>query len=195
MPPFEVAVATMVLVVDEPVQPNGNVHVYEVAPLTGATESVSVLPAPQAIGAPRIVTGVAGALPGPTASVCAVELPQTLLATTDRVPAFVPIDDIMESEVEVPVQPLGRVQVYDVAPLTGATEKVSGLPAVHPDVLLNTTPGIGGTVLAPRTDTDALELPQALLALTVTLPPADPAVVIRVSVVDVPVQPFGSVHV
>ena len=37
MPPFEPAVATMLLVVDEPVQPNGNVHVYEVAPLIGVT--------------------------------------------------------------------------------------------------------------------------------------------------------------
>ena len=37
VPPLEPAVATMLLVVDEPVQPNGNVHVYEVAPLIGVT--------------------------------------------------------------------------------------------------------------------------------------------------------------
>ena len=35
VPPVVVAVAVMLGVVDVPVQPPGNVHVYDVAPLTG----------------------------------------------------------------------------------------------------------------------------------------------------------------
>lgn len=37
-PLVEPAVALMELVTDVPVQPDGNVHVYDVAPLTGVTE-------------------------------------------------------------------------------------------------------------------------------------------------------------
>ena len=53
--------------------------------------------------------------------VCGVELPQALLAVTEIVPPVEPALVTIASVVDVPVQPLGKVQVYDVAPLTGLT--------------------------------------------------------------------------
>ncbi len=67
--------------------------------------------------------------------------------------------------------------------------------------LLQTTVG---PVTAPGLDSDdptvtasvlAAELPQALLAVTDTVPPLVPTVVMMVAVVDVPVQLPGSVQV
>ena len=40
-----------------------------------------------------------------------------------------------------------------------------------------------------------VELPQALFAVTEIVPPVEPAATTITSVVDVPVQPFGKVHV
>ena len=45
------------------------------------------------------------------ASVCAVLLPQELFAVTEIVPDKLPTVALIEVVVEVPVQPLGKVQV------------------------------------------------------------------------------------
>ena len=195
IPPVEPVVAMIVLVVDVPVQPFGSVQIYEVAPLTGATVKVSRLPTVHTTARPVILPGVAGAVPTVTTSVCIAELPHPLLAFTVTLPPLAPIVVIMELVVDVPVQPFGSVQVYEVAPLTGAMEKVSALPGVQPEDLLVMAPGVAGTVLTTIVNICAAELPQLLLAFTVTLPPLVPAVVWMTFVVDVPVQPFGSVHV
>ena len=76
----------------------------------------------QTLAEPRIAAGVAGAEPEVTTSVCAEELPQKPLAVTDIVPPLAPAVAPMLSTVELPVQVPGNVHVYDVAPLTGATE-------------------------------------------------------------------------
>ena len=59
VPPPEPAVPNMVLVVDEPVQPTGRDHVYEVAPLTDVIENVSKPPVHIGVR-PEIVPGVEG---------------------------------------------------------------------------------------------------------------------------------------
>ena len=68
--------------------------------------------------------GVAGADETLTASVCAAVLPQPLLAVTETLPLVEEGVVVIEFVVEVPVQPLGKVQVYEVAPFTAATEYV-----------------------------------------------------------------------
>ena len=55
-PLVELATATMLVVVDVPVQPEGNVHVYEVAPLTEEIENVLEVPE-QIVAFPEIVPG------------------------------------------------------------------------------------------------------------------------------------------
>jgi hypothetical protein len=44
-----------------------------------------------------------------------VDDPQVLLATIERLPFTVPAIAVMELVVEVPDQPLGKVQVYEMA--------------------------------------------------------------------------------
>ena len=100
----------MLLVVDVPDHPLGNVQTYEVAPLTAATENVSKLPLHIAAG-PLIVPGVAGAVETVTASVCGDELPQLLFAVTVIAPPVVPAVAVMLAEVEVPDHPPGNVHV------------------------------------------------------------------------------------
>ena len=73
------------------------------------------------LAVPLIVPGVAGAGATVTASICAVELPQLLFATTEIVPLNVPEVAVMLLDVDVPDHPLGNVHVYEVAPLTAVT--------------------------------------------------------------------------
>ena len=49
-------------------------------------------------------------------------LPQALFATMEILPPIAPKVAVIELVVEVPLQPLGNVQVYEVAPLTVVTE-------------------------------------------------------------------------
>ena len=56
-------------------------------------------------------------------------------------------------------------------------------------------PGVGSAAEAVTASVLGAELPQELLAVTDTVPPLAPIVAIIVLVVDVPVQPFGRVHV
>ena len=72
--------------------------------------------------------GWAGTVAGTTESVLAVPGPQMLLAFTVMVPAEGPVTTLMETVDEVPVQPEGKVQVYEVAPGTTAMLYVCGVP-------------------------------------------------------------------
>ena len=115
------SVACMLLVVEVPLHPVGKVHVYEVAPLTAVTEKVLVLLA-QTLSGPIIAAGVIGGTVSVMLVVCAVEFPQVLPAVTEMVPPPVPSVAIIELVVEVPLHPDGKIQVYEVAPVTNATE-------------------------------------------------------------------------
>ncbi len=51
-------------------------------------------------------------------NVCAEELPHVPLADTLTIPPLAPAVALILVVVELPVQPLGSIHVYDVAPLT-----------------------------------------------------------------------------
>jgi len=193
VPPLEPATVFMVLVVDVPVQPPGSDHVYEVAPPTAATENVSSPPL-QMLALPVIAPGVAGAVLIVTTSVAGLEFPQVLLAVTETVPPPEPGTVLIVLVVDVPVQPPGSDHVYEVAPPTAVTEKVSN-PPLHMLALPVIAPGVAGTELTVMASVAGLEFPQVLLAVTETVPPPEPATVFMVLVVEVPVQPTGSDHV
>ena len=57
------------------------------------------------------------------------------------------------------------------------------------------TPGVTGNELTVTASVCVVEEPQALLALTVIFPLVELAVVEILVIVEVPVQPAGSVHV
>ena len=71
---------------------------------------------------PVIAADCAGIELDVTARVCAVLLPQALSAVTIMFPLPVPVVALMLLVVDVPVHPEGIVHVYDIAPLTVATE-------------------------------------------------------------------------
>lgn len=120
-PPPVPATALIVVVADVPVQPLGRVHVYDVAPVTDVTENVAVAPL-QRLSGPVIDAGAAVVAVIVTVLVCATELPQPLLAVTETTPAPTPATAFILAVVEVPLQPDGRVHVYDVAPFTAVIE-------------------------------------------------------------------------
>ena len=110
VPLVAVGIAETDAVVDVPVQPEGSVHVYDVAPVTAPTEYVCEDPA-QTVVAPLMLPGADGAAPMLTPSVDAVEVPHVVFATTETVPP-VPLGvRVMLLVVLVPVQPVGSVQV------------------------------------------------------------------------------------
>lgn len=65
----------------------------------------------QTVVAPDIDPGCAGTAVTDTLSVLAVLVPQELPAVTETVPLVALAVDVMEVEVEVPVQPDGNVHV------------------------------------------------------------------------------------
>ena len=107
-PPAVPEVAVMLLVVEVPVQPEGSVQVYEVAPFTAVTEYVCVV-AGQTAALPAMVPGCAGIARVVMANVLAVLLPQVLEAITEILPEVVPVVTVIELVVDVPVQPEGSV--------------------------------------------------------------------------------------
>lgn len=101
---------------------------------------------------------------------------------------------LIELVVDVPAQPPGNVQVYEVAPGTAVILYILNEPSqitVLPEIL----PGVAGTELTVTANVCAGEVPQELLAVTVIFPLVAPAVVLIEFVVDVPLQPPGKVHV
>lgn len=107
-PPAPPAVTVMLFVVEAPVQPVGNVHVYPVAPPTAAMLYVCVVPVHTAV-APLMFPGAPGAAPEVTASEDGAVVPQLPDAVTEIVPPAVVGVTVMEEAVEVPVQPVGNV--------------------------------------------------------------------------------------
>ena len=192
-PLVALAVALILFVVDVPVQPPGNVQVYEVAPATAVIEYVFVVPE-QMVAVPEIVPGVAGIVFTTTAKVCAVEFPHVLFAVTVIFPLVALAVALMLFVVDVPVQPPGNVHVYDVAPATAAIEYVFVVPeqiVAVPEIV----PGVAGIVFTTTAKVCPEEFPQALFAVTVIFPLVALAVALIEFVVDVPVQPPGNVQV
>ena len=109
-PLVALAVALIEFVVDVPVQPPGNVQVYDVAPATAVIEYVFVVPE-QIVTVPEIVPGVVGIVFTTTANVCALEFPQALFAVTVMFPEVALAVALIEFVVDVPVQPPGIVHV------------------------------------------------------------------------------------
>jgi len=144
---------------------------------------------------PEIAPGCAGNIAEVTVIVCAVLLPQVLLAFTEIMPPVDPAVAIIELVVDVPVHPAGKVHVYDVIPETVGTEYVWVVPAQA--VVLPVIPeGCAGAVdvMVSAAVVSAL-LPQLLFALTERVPPVGPVVVVIVLPVDVPVHPDGKAQV
>ena len=79
------------------------------APLTAATLYVFELPE-QAVVLPVMAPGCVGS-PTVTATTCAADDPQEVLAVTEMFPPVDVAVALMEAVVEVPVQPEGNVQV------------------------------------------------------------------------------------
>jgi hypothetical protein len=157
------SVALMLLVVEVPLHPVGRVQAYDVAPVTGAIENVLVLLG-QTLSGPEIMPGVAGEDAAVTFSVCAKLFPQVLFAVTEMVPPPVPCVAVMLLVVDVPLQPFGKLQLYEVAPVTAVTEYVfvaSGQTLAGPEMLA----GMAGAVLTV-TLTEAVAV-QLLLLVTV----------------------------
>lgn len=67
---------------------------------------------------PLMLPGVAGMVFTVTDNDCTADEPQLLFADTVTFPLVVLAVAVMELVMEVPAQPLGNVQVYDVAPDT-----------------------------------------------------------------------------
>ena len=117
-PPIVSDVTFIELVVDVPDHPEGIVHRYDVAPLTGETEYVYPV-TEHTFTLPVIAPGVDGVELTVTVRFWEGEEPQELFAVTNIDPPEFPTITEIVSAVEVPVHPLGNVHVYDVAPETG----------------------------------------------------------------------------
>jgi len=72
-------------------------------------------------------------------------VPQLLVAVTLIVPPVVPTEAVMEAVVELPDQPEGNVQTYELAPATEAAVYVSLVPE-HTVVEPEMDAGAVGTV-------------------------------------------------
>ena len=129
-----------------------------------------------------------------TANVWAGELPQLLLAVTLTVPPIVPDVDMILLVVELPVHPTGSDHVYEVAPLTVAIENVSGTLLQTAAVPLMAA-GVAGVLPMLTARVWAAELPQALLAVTDTVPAVTSDVAVMLSPMEEPVHVPGSDHV
>ena len=109
-PLVAIAVVEIELVVDVPLQPDGKIQVYEVAPGTAVTEYVFDDPE-QMVEVPEIVPGALGAAFTVIGNVAADELPHVLFAVT----VIFPLEELavveIELVVEAPLQPDGKVQV------------------------------------------------------------------------------------
>lgn len=131
------AVVLMEFVVDVPDHPPGNVQVYEVAEGSLVTEYVLLDPE-QIVVVPEIVPGVEGMVFTVIANVCGVDDPQALFAVTVIFPLVELAVVFIEFVVDVPVQPPGNVQVYEVAEGSLVTEYVLLLPphiVVSPEIV------------------------------------------------------------
>jgi hypothetical protein len=94
----------------------------------------------------------------------------------------------------VPLHPEGRFHVYDVAPAVGVTLYVWVVPP-HIWLLPLMFPGCIGVVpVALILIVWAIDVPQVEVAVTEIVPPVAPGTATIELVVDVPLQPEGSVQ-
>jgi hypothetical protein len=165
-----------------------------VTPATLVTENALFVVLGFNVVVPVIALGVAGAEPGVTAKVAAVDVPHVLVAVTLTLPAVaLGVAEILVV-VEVPVQPPGKVHVYEVAPATAAILYVVATPehgVVEPVIV----PGVAGVEDGVTAKVLADDVPQAPFAATLTLPAVALGVAEILVVVEVPVQPPGKVQV
>jgi len=141
-----------------------------------------------------MVPGVVGMVFTVIAKFCAAEDPQALVAITEIVPLVASAVAEIELVVDVPLQPPGKVQEYELADGSLITEYVLLLPEQmvdEPEI----EPGVEGLVFTVMANVCADDEPQALFAVTVMLPAVEEAVVLIELVADVPVQPLGRVQV
>jgi hypothetical protein len=194
LPLDEFGVAEIDAVVLVPPQPLGSVQVYVVALLTGVTLYICAMPGHTETG-PLIDAADPGAAADVTASVLGVDVPQVFIAVTDIVPPAAIGVTKMLFVLLVPTHPAGNVQLYEVAPLTGAVLYVCDTPlhtAVEPLI------GLGCVGAAPELTERVLAAevrPHALVAVTDTVPPVAFGVAEIEFVVLVPVHPGGSAQV
>jgi hypothetical protein len=183
-----------------PLQPEGSVHTYDVAPLTGAmlyVRSEFV----QAVSLPLITPGLARLEMMLTARF-AVELagPQPFSVRTRSVPEVVILVILIEGVAVVSVlpdaellQPAGIVQMYELAPPMVLAVNVWFAPAQT-----NACPLIevaaAGAVPAMMLRELAIEVPQGEVAVTEMVPGVPFGVTSIELVVEVPDQPVGRVQ-
>jgi hypothetical protein len=117
-PPFAPGVTVIDVEPELPLHPVGKVHVYDVAPVTAAMLYVWDTPW-HTVVVPVIAPGWAGIGVTDTFNVRGVPEPHELFAVTDILPLFAPDVAVIEVELELPLHPVGNVQVYDVASETG----------------------------------------------------------------------------
>jgi len=117
VPPLAPAVTVIEVEVELPDQLEGNDHVYEVAPDTDDMLYVSEEPSQTSVS-PLIDPGRAGIAVTETSNVRAVLAPHELFALTEISPLLAPTVVFIDVVVELPVQPEGSVQVYELAPDT-----------------------------------------------------------------------------
>jgi hypothetical protein len=130
-----------------------------------------------------------------TASVLLVPLPQPLTGVTVILPEADDAVTVILLVKLVPVQPDGKLQIYDVAPDTGVSEQVVVLPTQGCVVPQLIEPATDGTSLTVITELWEELFPQPLLAVTMIVPPVGPAVAFMLLVMLVPPHPDGSVQV
>jgi len=110
LPPVAPAIAEIELEVEVPDHPEGSVHVYDVAPLTGVIEYMFDVPW-HIVALPEMVPGVAGTEFTVTAKVCAGEEPHVLFAVTVIFPLVEFAVAAILVVVEVPAHPEGKFHV------------------------------------------------------------------------------------
>ena len=141
-PPFAPGVAVIDVEAELPLQPDGNVHVYDVAPATEAMLYVCETPW-HTVVFPVIAPGWAGIAVTDTLNVRGVPEPHELFAVTEILPLFAPGVAVIDVEAELPLHPDGNVHVYDVAPFTAVILYVWEAPW-HTVVLPVIAPGWAG---------------------------------------------------
>jgi hypothetical protein len=101
---------------------------------------------------------------------------------------------VIEVDVELPLQPDGNVQVYDVAFGTSAILYVCSVPW-HTGVFPVIVPGVPGFALEVTISVLGSLEPQEFFAETEIVPPVDPALEEMDVEVEIPLHPDGIDHV
>ena len=110
VPPLAPDVTLIVFVVEDPVQPPGNVQLYDVAFATGVMLYIFTEFA-HTLALPAITPGVPGIGETVTDMIWAADVPHAFPATTEMFPLLAPTMALIEFVDDAPVQPPGKVQV------------------------------------------------------------------------------------